>query len=53
VVGVIVGVSPLAEAAARGVSIVGDARKLKRLRPAYRSATATATATAPKATTTA
>jgi DNA-binding HxlR family transcriptional regulator len=53
VVGVIVGAFPPAEAAARGVSIVGDARKLKRLRPAYRSATATATATAPEATTTA
>jgi len=49
VVGVIVGVLPPAEAAARGISIGGDARKLKRLRPARRSVPATATAKAPEA----
>jgi hypothetical protein len=48
-VGVIVGVLPPAEAAARGISIGGDARKLKRLRPARRSVPATATAKAPEA----
>jgi hypothetical protein len=52
-VGVIVGAFSPAEAAARGVSIVGDARKLKRLRPARRSVPATATAKEPEATATA